>query len=323
DPTAGSGTLTFTLDGAVSKLLLRPEHRRQGAEMDRFGMFNAELPGNELTAYLEDLTVNGRPVELAADPQWEGRENRRLVRERGGYGVNAFGYSRTARAGGRRGELGGRAWRVQEPEFKGYCGDAVGRLTLEDPLFAAGRIAFPRFSVDSGMHLGWFNSREQGWPPKNFVGVYLDSLSSVGRFITPMYGTSEARRERREGRTIFHGAGFGGEEVLFYPDGRAYAWSLRYDPQAASGNGAITLTFGAQSQTVSLEAGARRLGAVMDRFGVFNMQDNNGKDCLFYLDDLRYTTARPAGARAASAAALRAGQAGSAASGSPHPGSGR
>jgi hypothetical protein len=29
----------------------------------------------------------------------------------------------------------------------------------------------------------------------------------------------------------------------------------------------------------------------MDRFGVFNMQDNNGKDCVVFMDDLRYSTA--------------------------------
>jgi len=295
DPTAGPGVITFTIDGAASRQSLRPEHRRQGAEMDCFGLFNAELPGNEMTAYLDHLTVNGRAIDLAADPQWEGRNNRVRVRERDGYGLNAFGYSPTNRAGGRRGELGGRAWRVQEPEFKGYYADDAGRLTLDDPLFAAGRIAFPRFSVDAGMHFGWFDAAEQGWPPKNFLGVYLDSLSSAGRFLTPMYGTSRARRERVEGRTIFRGAGFGGEELLFHPDGRPAAWSLRYDPEAAGGTGAVTLTFGAEFQTVTLAPDARHEGAVMNRFGVFNMQDNNGKDCVFYLDDLQYTTsaARP------------------------------
>jgi hypothetical protein len=166
-------------------------------------------------------------------------------------------------------------------------------LTLDDPLTAEGKIAFPRFSVDSGMHIGWFNAQEQGWPPKNFVGIYLDSLSILGRFMTPMYGTAQARRERNNGNTTLHGAAAGGPELLFDPNGRIYTWSLRYDPQAAGGNGAITLTLGNKSVTLPLPPSARREGAIMNRFGVFNMQDNNGKDCLFYLDDLRYTTARP------------------------------
>lgn len=292
DPTAGPGAITFTLDGATSVQPLRPEHRRQGAMMNRFGLFNAELPGNEMTAYLDDLRINGEGIDLSRDPRWDGENNRTQLQERAGYGLNAFGYSAAARAGGRRGALAGRAWRVQEPEFKGYYGDDVGRLTLADPLFAAGRIAFPRFSVDSGLHFGWFNAAEQGWPPKHFLGVYLDSLSSVGRFITPMYGTAFARRERVEERTIFHGAGLGGEDLLFYPDGRPYSWSLRYDPAAAAGAGTLTLGFGTRSQTIALSPDARSQGALMNRFGVFNMQDNNGKDCVFYLDDLRYTTGR-------------------------------
>ena len=57
-------------------------------------------------------------------------------------------------------------------------------------------------------------------------------------------------------------------------------------------DGAITLTLGTQSQTLPLPPGARAEGAVRDRFGVFNMQDNNGKDCVVYLDDLAYTAVR-------------------------------
>lgn len=279
--------ISFTFDGKVSTQALRPEHLKQGAEMNRFGLFNAELPGNEMTAFLDDLTVNGQRVDLNRDPKWEGRNNRATYVENTGYGINEFGYSATT------GSVGGRFWRVQEPEYVGHCGDNIGRLTMNDPLFAAGRISIPRFSIDSGMHFGWYNSREQGWPPKNFVGVYLDSLSSVGRFITPMYGTSRARRERIEGRYRLFGAAHGSEEVLFYPDGRWYEWALKYDPAASGGNGASTLWLGDQKQTVPLAAGVRKERAVMDRFGVFNMQDNNGKDCVVYLDDLRYTTSKP------------------------------
>jgi hypothetical protein len=293
DPAAGAGTITLVFDGAETVHALRPEHRRHGAEIDRFGLFNGEMPGNELTAYLDDLVVNGKRLDLSADPGWEGSGNRARVADRLAYGANDFGYSRSSHAGGAPGELGGRAWRVQEPASMGYCGADVGTLTLEQPLFADGRIAFPRFCTDSGMHLGWFNAREQGWPPRNFVGVYLDSHSPLGRFMTPMYGTARARLERDAGRAALRSAAFGGQDLLFFPDGRSDEWSLRYDPAAAGGNGAVTLTLGSQAITLPLQPGARGEGAVMDRFGVFNMQDNNGKDCLFYLDNLRYTTGRP------------------------------
>ncbi len=108
---------------------------------------------------------------------------------------------------------------------------------------------------------------------------------------------SIARRERIHGRYRLLEASHGAEDVLFSPDGRWNEWALRYDPSAAGGNGAITLWFGDQMQTVPLAPGGRKRGAVMDRFGMFNMQDNNGKDCLVYLDDLRYTSARPGGTK--------------------------
>lgn len=312
DPT-DAGRIILTVDGAEMVHPLRPEHRGQGAEFTRFGLFNGQLPGNELTAYIDDLTVNGRKIDLSKDPGWEGNRNHATLTDRVQYGANDFGYSRSRHAGGRTGELGGRSWRVQEPEFKGYYGDDVGTLTLDDPLFASGSITFPRFSVDSGLHLGWFNAAEQGWPPRNFVGAYLDSYTPTGRFITPMYGTSEARRAESQDNSgaAFFGAAAGGWDLLFYPDSRVYYWSLQYDPLALQGRGTVTVSLNANSPTpvlrfaphtswrfetrsitLPLQPGDRKRGAVMNRFGVFNMQDNNGKECLSYLDNLSYTTAR-------------------------------
>jgi hypothetical protein len=72
---------------------LRPEHRQQGAEFDRFGLFNAELPGNELTAYFDDLFVDGKRLDLTTDPKWEGKNNRAASADRLHYGANDFGYS--------------------------------------------------------------------------------------------------------------------------------------------------------------------------------------------------------------------------------------
>ena len=129
-------------------------------------------------------------------------------------------------------------------------------------MVARGKLRIPRFSVDSGAHFGWFNAKEQGWPPKNFAGVYLDSLTRIGRFATPMYGTSKAA-----------GVGIAPPRLLFVPDGRTYAWTLD-----------------GESITLNLEPGHKAQGAAFDRFGLFNMQDNNGKDCVLYLDDLSYTT---------------------------------
>lgn len=289
----GSGEITLAVDGIAAALRIGPEHRRQGARFDRFGIFNNQLDGNDMTAYFDDVTVNGELSNFSSPRGWEGEGNRDRIVDRARYGRNDFGYSPTNHAGGKRGEIGGRFWRVEaeEPQYQGYYGGDVGQLTLDDRLSAKGRIAFPRFSVDSGMHFGWFSSRGQGWPPKNFVGVYVDSLSSVGRIFTPMYGTSRAALTMRRGGR-FVGAAHSDRFLLFLPNGRPYEWTLSYDPAANGGSGSIALTLGEERTTLDLDPGARAEGAEMDRFGIFNMQDNNGKDCLVYLDDLVYTTGR-------------------------------
>jgi len=287
DADAGAGgKVTLTFDGVESSVTISPQHRRHGATFDRFGLFNAQIPGNEMELYLGDLTVNGLRENLAADPRWDGRGNRREINDSLAYGANDFGFAPAERA------IGGRLWRVgtSDDAFKGYSGDRVGRLTLDDRLVASGRMRVPRFCVDSGMHFGWFHSKEQGWPPKNFVGVYLDSLSSDGRFITPMYGTRGARLATGEGGKVsLVGAAHGPARPLFNPDGTAYRWRFEYDPAANGGGGAVTLWLGEEKTVLNLAAGARAEGAEFDRFGLLNMQDNNGKDCVIYLDELSYT----------------------------------
>lgn len=288
EPEGDGGVIRFVFDGAESVVRVAVEHRKQGAAFDRFGIFNAQMPGKSMEAEIGDLTINEVRENLAVDPNWEERGNRRMIEDKLAYGINDFGYSAVEKA------IGGRLWRVEksEPQFKGWYGKRVGKLTLDNRLVARGRLRVLRFCVDSGMHFGWFNSREQGWPPKNFVGVYLDSLSSKGRFITPMYGTRDARLVIGEdGRKSFIGAAHGEERLLFFPDGRIYRWQLEYDPQGGGGVGAISLRLGNELYVMRLKPGDRALGAAFDRLGLFNMQDNNGKDCIIYLDELSYTVA--------------------------------
>jgi hypothetical protein len=292
DPRAGHGEITLEIDGTTAVLRLGEAHRKQGATFDRFGLFNCQLDGNEMEAYLGDVTINGEAQDLSGDPHWDAEGNRARLADRWRYGRNDFGYERPPRSGG-SGKIGGRFWRVEadEAEYHGWYGDDAGALSLNERLFASGRIYFPRFSVDSGMHFGWFNHERQGWPPANFVGVYVDSLTSVGRIFTPMYGTRRAAlKERRSHEMI--GAGHSSDYLQFVPDGRPHRWTLLYEPEANGGAGAITLTLDDRKTTLNLAPGARAEGARIDRFGMFNMQDNNGKDCLVFLDDLTYTTGK-------------------------------
>jgi hypothetical protein len=75
---------------------------------------------------------------------------------------------------------------------------------------------------------------------------------------------------------------------MFEP-GKQYKWTLDYDPVAAGGRGAITFTLADESVTLPLQDGDKAIGALLDRFGVFNLQWANSKWCEVYLDDLTYT----------------------------------
>jgi hypothetical protein len=280
DPTAanGAGEIVFTFDGVETAVALRPELRKAGASFNRFGIFAPRIPGRHIVAYFDDLTINGQPEDFANDPKWEGVGNQERFRDDVQYGYNNFGFSLSNHAGGDRGEAGGRLFSCNpgEDEFKGHYGDPVGKLTLEHRLSARGKFVAKEFCIDSSFALGWFNARKQDWPVENFVGVYFDSLSTDGRIVAPLYGTSQG--SKREGRG----------HLIFEP-GRRYEWTLDYDPAAAEGRGTITFTLNAQSITHALREGDKAKGALMDRFGLFNMQWANSKWCEVYFDDLSYT----------------------------------
>ena len=256
---------------------------KSGAIFNRFGIFNEPLPGYSMTAWFDDITINGTLHDFSTDPGWEAKGNHDAFVDHVQYGTNDFGYCDTHRAGGEKpGELGGRLWEVgpHQTQIRARCGDDIGRLTLDERLIAKGKMAFPQFGTDSGILIGWYDAAEQGWPPCNFVGVLLNTLSSTGRFIAPQVVSSQGTHA------------FGHVKVLFTPDGRVYEWSLDYNPQGAQGRGTLRLALGDQAQTIELPDRMRKEGAIMNRFGVFNMQDNNGKFCDVYLDDLEYTVER-------------------------------
>jgi hypothetical protein len=277
----GAGEIVFVFNGKESRHRLQRHLRKIGASFTHFGIFTPRIPGRRIIAYFDDITIDGQPHDFSADPKWEGSGSRQRYRDADQYAYNQFGYSgNTNHAGGAKpGELGGRFMSCDphENEFKAYYGDRIGKLTFNDRLVARGKFAPKEHCIDATCALGWFNSQEQGWPIRNFVGVYFDSLSDAGRIAQPLYGTSQGNKDRSGGW------------VPFVPDGTKYDWTLEYDPQAAGGRGAITFTLGDKSVTTPLAEGEKAKGAVFDRFGMFNMQWANSKWCDVYIDDVTYT----------------------------------
>jgi hypothetical protein len=271
--------IVFQFNGAQTRVPLPTEHRKAGARFNRFGIFPPRIPGRDIIAYFDDVVLDGEMHDFSADPAWEAVGNRQRYADAVQYAQNDFGFSRTKFAGGSPGEIGGRFFSCNpgEEQFKSHYGGPVGRLTLDHRLVASGKFAAREFSTDSSFALGWFNSKKQGYPLENFVGLYFDSLSSVGRVVQPLYGT----REGSERQPAPH--------VTFAPDGTVYEWTLEYEPSAAAGHGSITFIMNGQGATLPLSTADRAKGAALDRFGLFNMQHANSKWCEVYFDDLSYT----------------------------------
>src|SRR5262249_6053230 len=115
DPTGngGAGMITATFGGETAVCHLAPGHRKDGATFNRWGLLtvmkHAEDAGE---VWLDDVIVNGKKEEFAADPGWEGRNHRRTYQTEDVRPRFDFGFSPTNYAGGDgKGELGGRIFR--------------------------------------------------------------------------------------------------------------------------------------------------------------------------------------------------------------------
>jgi hypothetical protein len=283
DPQANqnNGAISFVWDGGEPVISDLPPHiKAEGAILNRFGMMNIQKSGGGFHIYVDDLQYDGKQEDFEQDPQWTTQGNRRTYQETEVTGAHQFGFSQTDFAGSSRGEMGGIFWRAEEPY--GYYGDPVGPLTLEDSLFASGRMSFKVGAPDSAMHFGWFNSasrHESGplsinKPPRQFVGATIEGPSRIGHYFRPSYATPMGWR-------LDVGP-------VLYPSDKKHSWSMSYDPKAADGKGAITVTLDDQSATLNLEPGQKTAGAVFDRFGVFTSR-SGGSQIKAYFDDLQYT----------------------------------
>jgi hypothetical protein len=279
----GNGLITFTLDGVRYDLPLAPGHRRRGATFDRFGVFNQQAAGGAMEVFFDDLVLNGRPIDLGADPKWDAKGNHAEFQDRVRRPLHDVGFSPTHFAGGKAaGEIGGVIWRDEKPA---YYADRVGPLTLNDPLSASGKVAFTGAGSDSGVYLGWFDSASkkaagaatEERAQKNFLAVLIEGPSRVGHYFRPSYRSADG-----DGVTADDGP-------VIRPDGRVHDWALRYDPAGAGGNGFINVTFDGKDQSLPLRPGDKQRGATFDRFGLFNLQ-SGGNSVSVYFDDLTYTS---------------------------------
>ena len=282
DGADGRGEITLVFDGAEYKAPLDEGHKADGATFDRFGILNQQIYGDEITAYFDDLVVDGAQYDFASDPNWEGVDNRATMEDIAIRPYHDFHHRTTNFAGSAPGEIGGFIWRIESttPEHAGYYGAPTGRLTMNDELKASGKICFKRAAVDCGLLIGWFNSNTAiGAPPNNFVGVLVEGPSRIGHYFRPVYGTSDDKRDIK------------GEGPLFNPDSTQRTWSIHFDPKANDGQGRITATLDNESVYLDIPEAARKGNATFDHFGIVSWQ-RGGHYVEMYFDDVVYTSAK-------------------------------
>jgi hypothetical protein len=263
---------TFTVD-------LPEGYKKQGTTFDHFGLMNMMKPGGRMTVHFDDLQYLGRTQDFSRDPKWDAVGNRATYQSKDVAGAHDFGFSATNHAGGKPGEVGGTFWRSGK---YAYYADKVGPLTLDDRLEASGKVVLTSGAPDSDMFLGWFNSENKNQPPTeagHFLGVHVGGPTRVGHYFHPSLATAKGTRAQAAAGPVL-------------APGKAYEWSLVYDPAAEGGNGAITVTLDKESVTLPLKKGIRAQGANFDRFGLFT-SNIGGQIVRIYLDDLKYTAARP------------------------------
>jgi hypothetical protein len=266
--------------------------RDEGLVLDRLGIFNFQLPGDDNEFYLADLVVNGKKIDLSSDPGWEGKNNTLEFVETDFHGKHDYGYSKTNHAGQSPGEIGGTFWRTEPNDpIHGYYADDVGTLTMDDPISFSGTIAFLKGGTDAGMFFGYFNAKnkmieidkskggEAGAPLPSIMGFGIDGPTRIGYY----YSSQLTPKDRA--RTSY------GQGPVFVPDGKRHPFTFSYDPSASNGSGQIRFTLDGKEYVHNIDKEQRQSGFSVDRFGLMNVR-RGGKYVEIYIDDISYTARR-------------------------------
>ena len=288
-------------EGKLIAFDLPPGFKETGATFDHFGLLNIAKEGRPAVIYFDDLEYDGKTEDFAKDPGWEGRNNRARIQDTLRNGYHDFGFSPdTHLAGGSAGEMGGYFWLLSKAYA--YYADRIGPLSLDDPLEAHGKLYLKFVTPDCEMSLGWFNSSQKAPPAQRLHQTMMAGIRRDPR------DTHLRKTDHFLGLYLSHdGRGFGvrpalvtatGSKVIHrgevpHPDPRtACEWTLKYDPYAAAGKGALTVTLAGKTATLTLDAKLREEGATFDRFGFF--PSGGGGMVHIYFDDLKYTANRTA-----------------------------
>jgi hypothetical protein len=297
DPQNWKGKMSFQLDDhplRTNFLNLSQHDDPSPTVIDRFGIFNWQLPGPACEFYLSDLVVNGQKIDLSRDPNWDAKGNRTTFAEQDFHAKQDFGFSKTNHAGDKAGEIGGTFWRTEPIDpLHGFYADEVGALTMDDAISFSGHLAFTAGATDAGMFFGYFNKAEEevvltgrdesGAPLPSMMGFAIEGPTRIGYFFSSQFTPVDRRLSSA------------GQGPQFVPDGKKHAFTFAYDPKANKGNGQIIFTLDGVRYQHDLNPEQRKSGAHFDHFGMMNLR-RGGKYVTVWLDDLTYTARRSPGA---------------------------
>jgi len=217
-----------------------------------------------------------RQESFDRNPGWDGHNNRSVRAEKI---RQDFGWSATTNAGGAAGEIGGTIQPAAEPA---YYAKKIPARTFNEPLAASGTLMVER----GGGHtlIGFFNSGTLNeWRTPNTIALrinqrgetfhcHFEYCTSKWRAGAGIIGVYDKERDRMHAKEL--------------PCGRAYSWSLQYDPKGADGRGLITVTFDGTAATCELPPEHRLDGAEFNRFGILNVMKQYDGAGRLWLDDV-------------------------------------
>ena len=225
-----------------------------------------------------------RTEQFNRDPQWHGHNNRIMAAPR--MVKQDFGFSDTSHAGGERGELGGFITPCGEPASYAKI---IETTTLNDTLSASGNLVCPSPAFNA--LIGFFNANTVNeWRTANTIVlrvygrgegfyVYVEYCTGKWRAGASTFGVVDREKDR------FH-------EKTFPGGNRVHTWSLRYDPMANNGTGAVFATFDGEEVVLNLDPGHKADGAAFNRFGLLNVVKSYDGGGELWLDDLTVQDAR-------------------------------
>lgn len=218
------------------------------------------------------------------DPGWEGSNNRSALQRDPRIVRQDFGYSPTNNSGGARaGEVGGYIMQAGEAA---YYARKIDQKSFNDELSASGTFA----AKDGAFNLlvGFFNADTTNeWRTPNAISLRLQGR---GEFVYAHveYCTSLWRAGGDNPKHLGGNDPQTGKRTMFEFKSALtkHTWSIRYDPKANSGMGAIIATVDDKEGICNLDSTHKEDGATFNRFGIMNVMKSADNGTEVWFDDI-------------------------------------